>query len=78
MRWSLKQDRLAITDIKDKRIPIGGTPGFVVFDLRAGYRFKRNFQVAGVFENLGDAVYRYHGSSVNGPGRGLILAAKIL
>jgi iron complex outermembrane receptor protein/hemoglobin/transferrin/lactoferrin receptor protein len=69
MRWSLKQDRLAITDIKDKRIPIGGTPGFVVFDLRAGYRFKRNFQVAGVFENIGDAVYRYHGSSVNGPGR---------
>jgi outer membrane receptor protein involved in Fe transport len=71
MRWSLAQTRLAITDIKDKRIPTGGTPGFVVFELRAGYRFKRNFQVAAVLENLGDVAYRYHGSSINGPGRSL-------
>ena len=69
MRWSLAQTRLAITDIKDKRIPTGGTPGFAVFDLRVGYRFKRNLLVAAVLENIGDEAYRYHGSSVNGPGR---------
>ncbi|MFO0759603.1 MAG: TonB-dependent receptor [Byssovorax sp.] len=76
MRWSLKQDRLAITDMKDKRIPIGGTPGFTVFDLRAGYRFKPYFRAGLVFENLGDAVYRYHGSSVNGPGRSLSVSVE--
>jgi outer membrane receptor protein involved in Fe transport len=63
------QDRLALSDQSDQRIPLGGTPGFAVVDLRAGYRWQPHFLVAGVLENLADAPYRYHGSSVNGPGR---------
>lgn len=72
-RWALLQDRLAPSDLSDARIPKGGTPGFFVVDLIAGYRFRRELIVNIVIENLSDAAYRYHGSSVNGPGRGLIV-----
>jgi outer membrane receptor protein involved in Fe transport len=73
LRWALAQDRLSLGDVADQRIPPGGTPGFAVFDLRAGYRLRRHLVLALVFENLGDAAYRYHGSSVNGPGRSVVL-----
>lgn len=71
LRWAMAQDRLAISDRSDGRIPEGGTPGFVVVDLRASYRLDPYFAVTAVLENVGDAAYRYHGSSVNGPGRGV-------
>jgi iron complex outermembrane receptor protein/hemoglobin/transferrin/lactoferrin receptor protein len=71
-RWALAQDRLAVSDLADARIPPGGTPGFIVVDLRAGYRFDQRLSLILVLENLFDAAYRYHGSSVNGPGRGLM------
>ena len=67
------QRRLHPTDLSDARIPEGGTPGFVVLDVRAGLRVHDRFLLAAVLENLTDAAYRYHGSSVNGPGRGVIV-----
>ncbi len=70
LRWARKQDRLDLADRDDERIPIGGTAGFAVVDLRAGYRWQPHILVAGVLENLANAAYRYHGSSINGPGRG--------
>jgi iron complex outermembrane receptor protein/hemoglobin/transferrin/lactoferrin receptor protein len=73
LRWARSQTRLALQDVADPRIPAGGTPGYVVFDLRAGYRLDPHVLLALVFENVGDTAYRYHGSSVNGPGRGAIL-----
>ncbi len=73
LRWATTQDRLALADIADPRVPRGGTPGFAVFDLRAGVRMDPNLLVSLVFENLTDAAYRYHGSSVNGPGRGFLI-----
>ena len=73
LRWARKQDRLALADKDDQRIPLGGTPGFAVVDLRAGYRWQPHILVAGVLENLANAAYRYHGSSINGPGRGFNL-----
>lgn len=73
LRWADRQDRLALADISDARIPRGGTPGFAVFDLRAGYRMYPHLLVSFVFENLTDAAYRYHGSSINGAGRGFLL-----
>lgn len=73
LRWAGLQDRLAPTDFTDARIPEGGTPGFVVFDLRAGYRLRRHLIITTVLENVGDMAYRYHGSAVNGAGRGLIV-----
>ncbi|MBH25492.1 MAG: hypothetical protein CMH57_13795 [Myxococcales bacterium] len=76
-RWATLQDRLAISDESDARIPFGGTPGFSVFDVRAGYRYDPYFLVSAVFENVTDEAYRYHGSSVNGPARGLILNLEV-
>lgn len=73
LRWARKQDRLALADVDDQRIPYGGTPGFAVVDLRAGYRWQPHVLVAAVLENLANAPYRYHGSSINGPGRSLNL-----
>jgi iron complex outermembrane receptor protein/hemoglobin/transferrin/lactoferrin receptor protein len=73
LRWALLQDRLAPTDHSDARIPEGGTPGFAVLDLRAGYRLRRELVLTAALENVTDAAYRYHGSSVNGPGRGILV-----
>ncbi|MBX7195641.1 MAG: TonB-dependent receptor [Sandaracinaceae bacterium] len=73
MRWAAAQDRLALSDRRDPRIPIGGTPAYAVFDLRAGWRFEHYLQLTAVFENVFDQVYRVHGSGVNGPGRGVVV-----
>ncbi len=72
MRWALAQTRLAFSDRTDGRIPTGGTPGFAVFDLRAGYRHRRDVIVSLVVENVTNAPHRYHGSSINGAARGVI------
>jgi iron complex outermembrane receptor protein/hemoglobin/transferrin/lactoferrin receptor protein len=74
LRWAALQDRLAPTDRSDARIPLGGTPGYAVLDVRAGVRVERELIVSAVLENVLDAAYRVHGSSVNGPGRGIILS----
>jgi outer membrane receptor protein involved in Fe transport len=73
VRWARLQDRLNPVDENDDRIPAGGTPGFVVGDIRAGYRLDPHVLLGMVFENVADTAYRHHGSSVNGPGRGLIV-----
>nr|MDQ3034655.1 TonB-dependent receptor [Myxococcota bacterium] len=72
LRWALDQTRLAPADSSDARIPLGGTPGYAVLDLRAGWAFERWLQVNIVLENVLDTAYRVHGSSINGPGRGLL------
>jgi outer membrane receptor protein involved in Fe transport len=72
LRWARAQTRLALSDRSDGRIPTGGTPGFAVVDLRAGYRHNRDFRAFFVVENLTNAAYRYHGSSINGAARGVI------
>ncbi|PKN45768.1 MAG: hypothetical protein CVU59_08060, partial [Deltaproteobacteria bacterium HGW-Deltaproteobacteria-17] len=76
-RGALAQDRLSPEDLKDARIPDGGTPAWITLNLRAGLTWDR--PVSGVerltlfltAENLLDAEYKYHGSGVYGPGRGL-------
>lgn len=72
LRAAAAQDRLALADAADFRIPTGGTPGYAVLDLRLGMRIGPSLWLRAVLENLGDAVWRAHGSSVNGPGRGLL------
>ncbi len=76
LRWAAAQTRLAPSDRSDARIPMGGTPGFAVVDLPAGGGVDRNFLVTAILENVGDAAYRYHGSSINGPGRSVLLAVE--
>ena len=77
VRWAAPQTRLALSDISDERIPSGGTPGFAVWDLRFSYRQSTAFLASLTFENLLDTAFRYHGSSVNGSGRGFIFMVDI-
>jgi len=76
-RGAWTQDRLSPEDLQDVRIPDGGTPAWVTLNLRGGLTWDR--PLAGVdrltlyltAENLLDAEYKYHGSGVYGPGRGV-------
>ncbi|WP_205525768.1 TonB-dependent receptor plug domain-containing protein [Pyxidicoccus trucidator] len=74
LRWARAQERLAVADRSDARIPLGGTPGYAVLETRAAWRLGTRWVVAAVLENVTDAAYRSHGSSVNGPGRGLVVS----
>lgn len=76
LRWAGAQTRLAPADSADPRIPAGGTPGYAIWDLRAGYRFDPHVLVGLVFANVIDSPYRYHGSSVNGATRSLDLSVE--
>jgi outer membrane receptor protein involved in Fe transport len=77
VRWAGAQTRLAPADRSDPRIPLGGTPGYAIWDLRAGYRFDPIVLIALVFENVIDSPYRYHGSSVNGAMRSINLSVEV-
>ena len=65
-----KQDRLSGGDISDHRIPDGGTPGWNVVNVYAGYTWN-NLGINLGLQNLGDSLYRIHGSGVDGYGRSL-------
>lgn len=77
LRWAAPQSRLAVADASDPRIPFGGTPGYATVDLRAGWRFEDWLSLSLVVENLGDAAYRVHGSSIQGPGRSAMLWLRV-
>lgn len=65
-----QQDRLAQGDKDDNRIPAGGTPGWNVLNLHAGWTWKR-MSVNLSALNLTNEDYRTHGSGINGVGRSL-------
>jgi len=70
------QDRLSNGDIRDSRIPDGGTPGWNVLNLRTGYNWKWLEVTAGL-NNIFDKAYRTHGSGVDGYGRSVWLAVNL-
>lgn len=73
-----KQDDLGSGDIGDvERIPPGGTPGYAVWTLRAGWRLREDFALSVTVENLFNEDYRIHGSGLNEPGRNLIVAGNL-
>lgn len=69
LRWATAQRRLGGRDLRDPRIPPGGTPGYGVHGIRVGLSPARGLQVSLGFENLTDELYRTHASGVDGPGR---------
>ncbi len=71
-----EQDRLSSGDIKDSRIPEGGTPAWNVLNLRAGYSWKKLHFTAGL-NNLFNEDYRTHGSGINGYGRSVWVAVSV-
>lgn len=75
--YASKQERLAQGDISDNRIGPGGTAGWTVINLYAGY------QIAWVKTNIGlqnlcNEDYRTHGSGINGVGRSAVLTVSYL
>ncbi|QGY43430.1 TonB-dependent receptor [Maribellus comscasis] len=68
--FAAKQDRLSGGDIDDHRIPDGGTPGWNILNLKAGYSWK-NIAVNAGLQNVFNQAYRIHGSGVDGYGRSL-------
>jgi hemoglobin/transferrin/lactoferrin receptor protein len=78
-QWILadEQDRLSSPDQRDtQRIPPGGTPGYSVYNLRAGWRVNRHFNFVAGIENLFDEDYRVHGSGLNEPGRNFVVSGE--
>lgn len=74
LQWAGPQDRLAVADLSDARIGLGGTPGFAVVDVRLSAKVTSFLSASVVLENVFDSPWRAHGSSINGPGRGVMLA----
>ena len=75
VEFSDDEDRLSFRDQADtRRIPPGGTPGWTVFNLRAGYRLNRRTALSVAVENVTDENYRIHGSGQNEPGRNFVVA----
>ena len=67
-RYAGAQRRLSDGDVSDHRIAEGGTDGWQVVNLYAGYAHAR-FGVNVGLQNLLDEHYRTHGSGVDGYGR---------
>lgn len=68
-----KQDQLAPGDLTDPRIPAGGTPGYSVFHFNLGWKPARGHELLATLENIGDKLYKTHGSGIYAPGRNLAL-----
>ena len=67
------QDDLSQADRADtQRIPPGGTPGYVTYNARFGYKICENLDLGVTLENLSDEAYRIHGSGQNGAGRSIL------
>lgn len=76
LQWAESQTRLAQGDKDDNRIPAGGTPGWQVWNVHAGYTANL-LQIRLSFLNLLNADYRTHGSGINNMGRALTASATI-
>jgi hemoglobin/transferrin/lactoferrin receptor protein len=64
-----RADRLNASDRADtQRIPPGGTPGYTVASVRAGWKIRENIMLTAAVENVFDEEYRFHGSGQNEPG----------
>jgi len=72
------QDKLALRDETDtSRIPPGGTPGYTVFNARAGIDLSEDLTVTAAVENITDKDYRIHGSGVNEAGINFITSLRL-
>jgi outer membrane receptor protein involved in Fe transport len=74
--WAAKQSRLAQGDKDDNRISKGGTPGWNIINVYAGYQYKMlQFRMSG--QNLLNEDYRFHGSGINSVGRSALMEVKV-
>ncbi len=73
------EDRITAADqaADNQRIPTGGTPGYIVTSLRAGWQATENLGLTLGIENLTDESYRSHGSGQNEPGLNAIAGVRL-
>ena len=76
VRAAGKQDRLSKEDVKDVRIPEGGTPGWWTWNVAAGVHVKEHWVVGVRMENLLNQKTKYHGSGLYSPGINALLSVK--
>jgi len=72
------EDRITAEDqaADNQRIPTGGTPGYIIASLHAGWRVSERVDLTCGIENLTDEDYRSHGSGQNEPGLSGIFGAR--
>ncbi|MES2657300.1 MAG: TonB-dependent receptor [Verrucomicrobiota bacterium] len=75
-----EEDRITAIDqaADNQRIPTGGTPGYIVASIHAGWNVSENLSLTCGVENLTDEDYRNHGSGQNEPGINGIFGVKVL
>ena len=67
-QFARRQDQLSPGDIANtERIPPGGTPGYDVYTVRAGWQVTPQWKLTAAVENIRDEDYRIHGSGLNEP-----------
>jgi outer membrane receptor protein involved in Fe transport len=71
-QFASEQNQLSDADIKDSRIPEGGTPGYIVSSL-GFYAKLKAFTLTASLENLSDQKYKYHGAGFYEAGRNFYL-----
>lgn len=76
---STREDRITAADqaADNQRIPTGGTPGYIVTSLHAGWQASDVLAVHCGVENLSDEDYRIHGSGQNEAGLTGIFGVKV-
>jgi len=73
-----RQDRLSTRDKGDtQRIPPGGTPGYTVLTIRAGWQVTEHVTLSLAVENVTNEDYRIHGSGLNEPGTNAVLTVAV-
>ena len=58
-------------------IPPGGTKGYQVFSVRAGWEPHERLQITAAFENINDEDYRTMGSGINEAGTNFIVSTRL-
>jgi outer membrane receptor protein involved in Fe transport len=76
-RGAGRQERLSPEDTEDSRIPEGGTPEWLTWNLRTGLAARDNLRLGLTVENLTNVDYKYHASGVSAPGTNAILSAEL-
>lgn len=72
-QFAARQDRLSPGDMDDSRIPQGGSPAWMLFNLRFSYQLKGLTLNTGLL-NLFNEAYRTHGSGVENAGRSVYVS----
>ena len=74
-----REDRITAADqaADSQRIPSGGTPGYVIASLYAGWEVNEYLDFTCGIENLSDEDYRNHGSGQNEPGLNGIFGVRL-